>query len=371
MKRLLLSATIATLVLAASSVWAMTTDDIIELCKAGFSPERIAKIVDATGLDEPLTASDWARLKNEGCDEKLVDALLEVLVPVDSESQGQPAEQAEEGEFDQPDVNVYVRGGWNWDGWDAGLGFGWYDPYWSIGWNTWDPYWYGVGWGYPGYWYTNNWWGYPYRHRFGCGPFYYHSHWYNGGYYSSGGYARHKAPRRGSMRDSYYATYKTPQTVQRHLMAKTVATSSLSASGFSSHYAGLASKGAVQRSGLGTTARTSAGRTYTTRSKAGTATALSTRRYRSKGSGEVTPQGTSTGSGRYGTVKTKGTSRTGTATGTRSGTNQRARSKATAPAGSSGTPPPASGDGGRGSTSKGSGSRGGSGDGGSTPRHKG
>jgi hypothetical protein len=365
----LLSAIIATLVLAASSVWAMTTDDIIELCKAGFSPERIAKIVDATGLDEPLNASDWARLKNEGCDEKLVDALLEVLVPVDSNSPEQPSGQAQESESDNPDVNVYVRGGWNWDGWGAGLGFGWYDPYFSIGWNTWDPYWYG-GWGYPGYWYANDWWGYPYRHRFGCGPFNYHSHWYDGGYYSSGGYGRHKAPRRGSSRDSYYSTYKTPQTVQRHLMAKTVATTSLSSSGFSSHYAGLASKGAVQRGGLGTTASTSTGRTYTTRSKTGTSTGLSTNRYRSRGSGAVIPQGGTTGSDRYGTVKTKGSTGTGAATGTRSGTHQRGRPKVAAPSGDSGSPPPASGDGGRGTTGKDSGSRGGSSGGGATPRHK-
>ena len=85
MKRLILALTIVAF--AGSAAWAMNTDDIIALCKAGFDPEKIARIVDATGLDQPLAAADWARLKTEGCGDDVVDALLDVLVPAGEETE--------------------------------------------------------------------------------------------------------------------------------------------------------------------------------------------------------------------------------------------------------------------------------------------
>src|SRR3972149_969743 len=96
MKRMLLSVMVVGLVFGGSATYGMSTDDIVQLCKAGFTPERIAKIVDATGLDRPLAAADWARIRNDGCDDRVVDALLDVLVPADADAGGAVGDNASE-----------------------------------------------------------------------------------------------------------------------------------------------------------------------------------------------------------------------------------------------------------------------------------
>ena len=379
MKRLLLSTMVAAFVLSGSTAYAMTTDDIIQLCKAGFTPDRIAKIVDATGLDEPLTASDWARIRNDGCDDKLVDALLEVLVPVDEN--GEETDQENSGGVRQSDVNVYVRegDGWGWGGGYGGLSYGWYDPFWSVGWTSWDPYWGWAGWGYPSYWYANDWWGYPYRHRFGCGPFFYHSNWYNGGYYSSGHYARYKASRRGTLGGSYYASIKTPQTVQRGLVAKTVAFQASSTS--FDRATGLRSKSVSPSPTTIRGGTTATDRAYTTRSKGAGGGTVSRGALRSKGSGATVEGKSSTGAARYGTVKTRGQSKGTPSTGAgtdgnygRTRTKSSGTTQSTPPTTSTkqkSTPPPAGNDGGKGSIKRDAGTPEGTSQGTPAPRKKG
>ena len=45
--------------LAVTPAMAMNVDDILELCRAGFEPDRIARIVHAAGMDRPLEAAEW------------------------------------------------------------------------------------------------------------------------------------------------------------------------------------------------------------------------------------------------------------------------------------------------------------------------
>lgn len=382
MRKILLSAMVASLVLAGSVAYGMTADDIIDLCKAGFTPQRIAKIVDATGLDRPLVAADWARIRNDGCDDRVVDALLDVLVPADGDaSEASIEDDDDESGETRSNINVYLRSNWGWDGWYGGFSYGWYDPFWSVGWTSWDPYWGWSGWGYPSYWYANDWWGYPYRHRFGCGPYFYHSHWYDGGYYASGRWERHKDHRRSSRHGSYYADHKTPETVQRGLMTKAVAFQTSASSSDRSY--GLRSKGSAT-SPTGTISKgTGTDRGYTTRSKT-SGTGLTTReQLRSKNSGGAVTTGKSTtGASRYGTVKTRSKSSDTAPSGTGSqGTYTRQRPKssggttATPPATTTtkqkSTPPPApaGNDGGKGSIKRDAGSSGGTTQ--STPKLKG
>lgn len=388
MKKILLSALVASLVFAGSAAYGMTADDIIQLCKAGFTPQRIAKIVDATGLDAPLVAADWARIRNDGCDDRVVDALLEVLVPAD-EATGEASDATMSDDSDESgetasNVNVYLRTGWGWDGWYGGFSYGWYDPYWSVGWTAWDPYWTWGGWGYPGYWWANDWWGYPYRHRFGCGPYFYHSNWYHGGYYASGHWERHKDYRRGrGEHGSYYSDHKTPETVQRGLMSKAVAYQ-MSSNSTDRAY-GLRSKGSAVSPTSTITKGTGSDRGYTTRSKS-TGKGLTTReQLRSKGTGTAIQGKTATGGSRYGTVKTQGKSggTTPSGTGNQGTYRQRAKSSggttATPPATTTtkqkSTPPPApasapaGNEGGKGSIQRDGGSTGGSTQ--STPKLKG
>lgn len=245
---------------------AMSVDDIIELCRAGFEPERIASIVEATGLDEPIGASDWVRMKEEGCGEELVDALLAVLVPVDESEEYTGATGSTYSRSGYSDVNVYVHGGYgsrwnNW--WYGGFSMGWYDPYWSIGWTYWDPYWYSTWWGYRPYYYHYAWWGHPWygycqpRHCWSC----YDPYWFSG---SGGQYARYKASRRGSLKgDSYsYAGAKTWASVDNDVMSTVRAKSTVAA--------GVGSGGSVLRpksvtTGSGTPKSTTGSTTYTTR----------------------------------------------------------------------------------------------------------
>jgi len=353
------------------------------VCKAGFTPERIAKIVDATGLDRPLAAADWARIRNDGCDDRVVDALLDVLVPADEDADDaigdNESETRDETGQASSNINVYLRGSWGWDNWYGGFGYGWYDPFWSVGWTAWDPYWGWSSWGYPNYWYANDWWGYPYRHRFGCGPFYYHSNWYNGGYYSSGHHDRYKESRRRSRSDSYYADLKTPQTVQRGLVAKTVAFQASSAS--FDRATGLRSKSVSPSPATIRSGATPTDRAYTTRSKGAAQGRVSREAIRSKGSGATVEGKSSTGAARYGTVKTRGQSKGTPSTGTgnqgnygRTRTKSSGTTQSTPPATTTkqkSTPPPAGNDGGKGSIKRDAGTSQGTSQGTHAPRKKG
>ncbi len=326
MRRFLLALMIGGM--AASSGYAMTVDDIIQLCQAGFTPDRIARIVDATGLDEPLQASDWARLKQQGCNDQLVDALLEVLVPTDEESGNATNEEAT-SESRQDHVNVYFSGGWGWNAGYSGLGYGGYDPFWSFGWTYWDPYgdWY--WWNRPGYWYASTWWGYPYSHNFYCDPYYYHGGAYNGGYYSSGHYARYKASRRGSLRGSDYAQSKVYAEMQGGL--GTLGGQKGSRDGLTmTSYRTLAPKSGSALSNRGDHSKSAplSGKVYTTKNKVGESGGTSSRTaLRSKSSMSPAPAVQTRTSSRYGTLKTKGTSPGSSEQGTnRGGSTVRSKS---------------------------------------------
>ncbi|MBI3873254.1 MAG: hypothetical protein HY304_09285 [candidate division Zixibacteria bacterium] len=286
MKRLLLAIGLA--MLFGATARAMNTEDIIDLCHAGFSAERIAKIVDAAGLDQPLTGADWARIRSEGCGDAVVDALLGVLVQtgndsVEEESE-QPANRTDDN--DQNHTNIYLSGGWGWNG-GYGSAFWGYDPYWSVGWGYYDPFW---SWN----WYASDpfWWDRwygprfyhePYRYGY-CDPFYYSGHNYVGGYYSGGFYARQRVARRGGMGITHYAVVKSSPAVQRstYVVAR------------SKPYRGVVATTAVNRGTFayakrsGATVTTSRGGAWTTRRKSISTTSVMTTRsqaQRARGTG--------------------------------------------------------------------------------------
>ena len=325
MKRLIL--TLAIVGFAGTSAWAMNTDDIIALCKAGFEPEKIARIVDATGLDQPLEGADWARLKTEGCGDDVVDALLDVLIPAEEETEAAVEERSND---DDHDVNVYLSGDWGWNGWYGSLFWG-NDPYWSIAWttldpswmwhrNAWDPFWYDP-WGYPPY---------GHHHYYGgwCDPFYYSHRHYVGGYYSGGTYARQKALRRAGHTLASYAVVKTSPATRRAAHAS-VQAKPYRANAAAGTHQGLTGYRKTARAGTagndgGMTARhksAPAGTSYTTRSQA--------QKRDAEGTG-------SQSSGRYATRKSAGGTTGGQTATPRTGT--RSRTTVKSQPGSSGTP---------------------------------
>ncbi|MEW5873642.1 MAG: hypothetical protein AB1752_00495 [Candidatus Zixiibacteriota bacterium] len=318
MKRILTA--LALILTFGVSARAMSVDDIIELCKAGFEPDRIASIVEATGLDEPLEAQDWVTLKEQGCDEELVDALLAVLVPVEEDAEDYTGEYGEGfHRAGNADVNVYLGGGywnrWN-DWWYGGFSIGWYDPYWSIGWTYWDPYWYSTWWGYRPYTYHYAWWGHPwYRY---CQPTYYCYSCYDYGWTGHhGSYARYKSERRGSLKsDNYsYAGAKTRTTVESGVMSKVRAKSTFASATMGAD-GGLKSKSTSSGVYKSKTASGQTKTTYTTR-KTTTEAGVGQTKSGTSGGSSVTTRPKST------TTKTKGTytpPSTGTTTKTPSGT---------------------------------------------------
>jgi hypothetical protein len=209
-----MAAVCAFLLAATPAARAMSVDDILQLCNSGFTADRIARIVEATGMDKPLEASDWARLKSDGCGDEVVDALLDVLAPATQ------TEVSDDAIDDADNVNVYVRSDWGWNGWYGSLFWGGpSDPWWGsrVGW--YDPWW---GWNsYYSNWYWNDpWWGYPYHHRYYgyayCDPYFYHGNHYTGGYYFGGMHYRQKAMRQagGGAKTYRYASLKSTPSVQ-------------------------------------------------------------------------------------------------------------------------------------------------------------
>ena len=194
---------------------AMNVDDILQLCNSGFSADRIARIVQATGMDQPLAAADWARLKTDGCGDEVVDALLDVLAPA---TQAQESEGTAESD-NADNVNVYVHSDLGWNGWYGSMFWGPSDPWWgmNVGWYT--PSW---GWnGYYNNWYWSDpWWGSSFHHHYYgfayCDPYFYSGHHYTGGYYFGGVHYRQKAMRQagGGARGYRYASLKSTPSVQ-------------------------------------------------------------------------------------------------------------------------------------------------------------
>jgi hypothetical protein len=329
MKKILTA--LALVLTSGATIYAMSVDDIVELCRAGFEPDRIASIVEATGLDEPLGAQDWVTLKEQGCDEELVDALLEVLVPVD-EAEEYTGESTES--YSRPansDVNVYLGAqygyGWN-DWWYGGFSMGWYDPYWSIGWTYWDPYWYSTWWGYRPYAYHYAWWGHPWYNY--CQPSYYCYSCYDHNWSGSGGtYARYKSSRRGSLKsDSYsYAGSKTRTTVEAGVMSKVGAKTSFATS------TGSMNGGVKTRS-------TSSG-VYKSKSASGVTSTTYTTRKTAGGSGSGSVKsGSTTGS----SAKTKPRSTTTTSPSTKGSYNPPSSGAKTKSSGGDSAPAIKSGD---------------------------
>lgn len=199
---------------AAVPAMGMDVDDILELCRAGFEPDRIARIVEAAGLDQPLEAADWSRIKTEGCGDQVVDALLDVLAPVEAE-----AEYEDESYESDRDVDINLYGSWGTNGWYGSVFWGGYSPWWGAGYGWYDPWW-DWRWHWASWDWYDPWWCYPHHWRYYChtwySPYYYcHDH-YTGGYYYGGVYERQKASRQGGSAKAYrYAAAKTsPAVVQ-------------------------------------------------------------------------------------------------------------------------------------------------------------
>ncbi len=205
--------------LVATPALAMNVNDILELCNAGFEPDRIARIVEAAGMDQPLEAADWARLKNEGCGDQVVDALLDVLAPADVEVDVE-TESGRSYDVDG-DVDINLYGSWGTNGWYGSLFWGGYDPWYGWGYRYawydpfWDWNWYWAGWNwYDPWWCSPHTWHY-YRHVWHDPYYYCHGH-YNGGYYSGGAYERQKASRQGGTSKAFrYANAKTSTAVAK------------------------------------------------------------------------------------------------------------------------------------------------------------
>lgn len=200
--------------LAASPALAMNVDDILELCRAGFEPDRIARIVEAAGIDQPLEASDWSRIKSEGCGDEVVDALLDVLAPVEVEEEY----EGETYDSERDNVNINLYGDWGTNGWYGSAFWGGYSPYWGIGYSAFDPWWEWRWHWTGGYSWYDPWWCYPYRTAYYChtwyNPYNYCHGNYTGGYYYGGVYERQKASRQGGTAKAYrYASAKTTPSV--------------------------------------------------------------------------------------------------------------------------------------------------------------
>lgn len=199
--------TIVIVGLAATPAPAMTVDDILELCRAGFDADRIARIVEATGIEQSLEASDWSRIRTEGCGDAVVDALLNLLAPVEEVVNDSSYDASQ----DNLDVNLY--GNWGTNGWYGSGFWGGWSPWWGVGYSSY----YGSWWGWSTHWahtsWYDPWWSHSHGRSYYCrtwnDPYYYSGGNYTGGYYSGGVYQRQKASRQGGSTKAYrYASSK-------------------------------------------------------------------------------------------------------------------------------------------------------------------
>jgi len=317
---------------AATPVMAMNVDDILELCRAGFEPDRIARIVQVAGMEQPLEASDWSRIKSEGCGDEVVDALLNVLAPVE--------EVVDDEAYDssQDNVNINLYGDWGTNGWYGSGFWGGRSPWWGIGYSSYDPWWdWSWRWHWTGSIWYDPWWFYPYGRSYYChtwsNPYYYSGGHYTGGYYGGGVYQRQKALRQGGSTKAYrYASAKASPVMTKATYAAAKAKpyrGGVIATGMNAN-GGVAAFGKSSR----TNVTTAQGNTYT-RTKSTTATRGSS----AVGTGSVKQKGTST------TVRTnndyakrKTTVRNGGATSTGNSTTvNRSKTKTRTSTGSTGT----------------------------------
>lgn len=292
---------------------AMDVDDILELCRAGFEPDRIARIVEAAGMDQPLEAADWSRIKTEGCNEGVIDALLDVLAPVAVE------EEYDDRTYDsrRDNVNINLYGNWGTNGWYGSAFWGGYSP-WGIGYSSYDPWWdWAWRWHWAGSWnWYDPWWCYPHRPAYYAhgwySPYYYHGGHYAGHYYSGGVYHRQKASRQGgSAKATRYASGKTSVAATKATYASAKAKPYRDGAAVS----GLNESGSVAIRKSTRTSVTTAGGTSVTRSKttATTRSGVSTGAVKQKGSTVTTPSNSDYAK-RKTAVRNGGTTSTGNAT---------------------------------------------------------
>lgn len=317
--------------LAATPAMAMSVDDILELCRAGFDGDRIARIVEAAGMEKPLEAADWSRIKTEGCGDEVVDALLNVLAPAEAD------EEYDDDSYDDGDVDVNLYGQWGTNGWYGSAFWGGYSPSWGFGYSSYDPFW---DWSWRWHWtggysWYDPWWCYPHRPAYYChtwySPYYYCGGGYTGGYYSGGVYERQKASRQGGSAKAYrYASAKT----------STVATQATYASAKAKPYrggavaTGMTTSGGVAVKKSSRTSMTTAGGTTYTKTKGssaerGSAVGVGTTTTKQKGTSTTVRTDN-------GTVKSKSTVRNGGATSTGNSTSvTRSKTKTGASTGTS------------------------------------
>ncbi len=171
-----------TLVIAVAAVFAwgaapqaMTLEDIAELCRAGYTFDEIAEIVETLGLDEPIDSDALVFLAEEGCDRDLGIWLMREF----GDEYGRGYDDGYHDDYYDPHTNIYIYGGWNWGYYDpwSSWSVGWHTPWWGISYSYYDP-WYWWGWRAPRYHWTgwyHNWyywdhhryyWPHDYRHRY-------------------------------------------------------------------------------------------------------------------------------------------------------------------------------------------------------------
>lgn len=232
-------AAILAVVLAAGLGWflarpaaALTIDEVIELCKAGYSNEQVLEFVKTLGLDEALDSEALVRLKEEGCNSDLAIQLMR--------------EYGEEQEEESPSggetsSRVYLSAGWGYPySWDW-CGTDWYSPWWSVRFAWYDP-WYWDSWYYPHSYYP--------RYHWAWWPYSHDSWWGDRDWHRGGGDYRYVT--------AHEKTYRTRPGLLSHTKAyadaggyRTRVSRTVMEKSFKSRAGYAARVGAIERSGAG------------------------------------------------------------------------------------------------------------------------
>lgn len=169
---------------AATTVHALTIDEIIELCNSGYTTADILEFAETLGLDEPLDSEALVRLREEGCDRELALELAAMYGTEEGEEYDREYYDYDYGpSWSRYGTHVSLHAGWGYPSYSYGYwGNQWYSPWWGVGYSCFDP-WYWDSWYWDSYCF------YP-RHRWGYGHNYY-------------GWNHHRYDRRGDYQYRY------------------------------------------------------------------------------------------------------------------------------------------------------------------------
>jgi len=178
------------LLVSGGTVSALTVDEILDLCQAGYSTEDILEFIETLGLDEPLDSDALVRLKEGACDSDLALELVRAYDIDDAEEYGYVET------YDEPSTRVAVYAGWGYPHysyydwwWDS------YTPWWGVSYTWYDPWYY--NWYRPYYYPSHHWAHWNYQSCWDCSRYYY------GGYYGHRSYTAHDKTSRTRTRQAY------------------------------------------------------------------------------------------------------------------------------------------------------------------------